>query len=66
MYAYLVWTVNNRRLVGQFVEYGNSADEIADRVFAKGYRKVEVAPAAPVNGFKGLPYKSGDTAKRYA
>lgn len=63
-YAYLVYTVNSFRLTGQRLVYGNSAAEIADEIFAMGYRVVEVAPAAPVNGFKNHPYKSGDTARR--
>lgn len=63
-FAYLVYTVNDRRLTGQTVVWGTSADQVADAMFAKGYRTVEVAPAAPVNGFKDMPYKSGDTAKR--
>lgn len=64
-YAYYVYTVaKGFRLTGHRLEYGTSADEVADRVYAMGYAKVEVAPAAPVNGYHGRNYKSGDTATR--
>ncbi len=64
LFAYDVYTVNNFRLTGNRMEYGTSADEVADRIYAMGYRIVEVAPAAPVNGYRGINYKSGDTATR--
>jgi len=64
IFAYYVYTVNPLRLVNHRLEYGASADEVADRVYDLGYRVVEVAPAAPVNGYKGYNYKNGDTAVR--
>jgi len=66
LFAYYVYTVNAGRfaLTGHRLEYGTSADEVADRIYAMGYRVVEVAPAAPVNGYTGYTYKSGDTAVR--
>lgn len=64
-YAYYVYTVaKGFNLTGHRLEYGNSADEVADRIYAMGYRVVEVAPAAPINGYTGYTYKSGDTAVR--
>lgn len=63
-FAYCVYTVNSFRLTSLRLEYGTSADEVADRIYAMGYRVVEVAPAAPVNGYHGHNYKSGDTAVR--
>lgn len=68
MYAYLVYTVNARfGLTGETVAWGESADSVLDATWARGcYRRVEVAPCAPVNGFSDLPYRSGDTASRAA
>lgn len=64
-FAYYVYTVAKRfNLTGHRLEYGTSAEEVADRIYAMGYRVVEVAPAAPVNGYHGHNYKSGDTAVR--
>ena len=67
VFAYYVYTVTKGfRLTGHRLEYGTSADEVAQRVYDNGYAKVEVAPAAPVNGYYGHKYKSGDTAVRGA
>jgi hypothetical protein len=63
-FAYLVYTVNSWGLTREFVTSGVSADQVADEVFEKGYRTVEVAPASPANGFEGMSHRPGDTAKR--
>lgn len=64
-FAYITYTVNNWRLVGERVVWGNSAQDIAEALVRAGYVKAEVAPAAPVNGFPnnvaGVDYVSGDT-----
>lgn len=65
VFAYYVYTVSAPfNLTGHRLEYGVSANEVADRIYAMGYKIVEVAPAAPVNGYTGFIYKSGDTAVR--
>lgn len=62
-FAYQVYTVSRFGIVGQTTAYGDSALEVAERFVAKGYVKVETAPAVPVNGYpEGLPVKHGDTA----
>lgn len=64
-YSYVVHTVNAFRLRGETVASGSSAEEVGRRFLALGYLKVDVAPAAPVNGFPGnvagVDYLSGDT-----
>lgn len=61
-FAYVVYTVNHWRLVGERVVWGSDAQAIAEALIGQGYVKAEVAPAAPVNLLGDLPYKSGDTA----
>lgn len=61
-FGYLVHTVNAWRVTGQTFVWANSAQEVLDHAVAMGYAKVDVAPAAPVNGFPNTPHQSGDTA----
>lgn len=65
-FQYLVHTVSAFRLTGETTVFAGSAQEVLDLLLAKGYVKVEVAPAAPVNGFRnnvaGVDYLAGDTA----
>ena len=64
-FAYVVDTVNSWRLVGHTVVWADSAQQVLEHALSMGYVKVDVAPAAPVNGCTGLPYKSGDTASHW-
>ena len=65
-FLYIVDTVNSWRLRSTTVVTGTDAQMIAEEFIAKGYVAVEVAPAAPVNGFTdavaGIDYRAGDTA----
>lgn len=61
-FAYVLYTVNSFRLTGERVVYGASAQEVVDAAIAQGYVKAEAAPASPVNGCEGLPFKQHDTA----
>ena len=68
MFKFVVYTVSSFRIVGHSEALGNSAAEVGEAFLSRGYVKVEVAPAAPVNGYPnnvaGVDYISGDTFSR--
>lgn len=61
-YAYLLYAVTRFRTVRETVVYGPSAQAVVDQAIAHGYVRAEAAPASPVNGCQGLPFRAGDTA----
>jgi hypothetical protein len=62
-FAYVVRTVNSFRLVGETLVYADSAREVLQHALTMGFKRIDVAPATPVNGCKpGLSIKVNDTA----
>ena len=66
MFQYQVYTVNSWGIRGVTTDMGESAQDVLAKFRDMGYVKVEVAPAAPVNGYAtnvaGVDYMPGDTA----